>query len=106
MKVQIPSLGRAQSFPSAPRIRFRIIGPPSKASTKRNVLSRCLKERDQQIVRRNLSGTDNSIVQGLQKAEPLLFRKTASDKRKLQPDQIVGVVQSDEGASMPELTRL
>lgn len=53
-----------------------------------------------------MSGIDNSVVQGLQKAKPLVLRKAACDERKLQPDQIVRVVQSEEGPRVPELNRL
>jgi hypothetical protein len=100
--VKQPRIAESQSGDALSR--FWAIGSLSKAPTKRNVLFRRLKERDYQIVRRNLSGIDNSVVQGLQKAEPLLLRKTACDERKLQPDQILRVVQSEEGPRVPELS--
>src|SRR2546422_7944939 len=85
-------------------ILVRDMSPLSEAATERNVLPRRLVERDHEIVRRDLSGRDNAVVQGLQQAQPL-FLRTAGNERDLQQNQVIRIVQSQERPRMKELGR-
>src|SRR5919197_3593268 len=57
----------------------RDVGALSEAAAERNVLARRFVERDQEIVRGDLRGRDDGVVQGLQQTQSLLLR-TARDE--------------------------
>src|SRR5439155_2078600 len=61
-----------------------------------------LVERDEEIVRGDLRGCDDGVAQGLQQAQPLLLG-TAGDKRDLQQNQVIRIVESQERPRVEEL---
>src|SRR2546425_764573 len=83
-------------------IRIRDMGTLSQAAAEGNVLARGLVEHDQEIIWRNSGSGDHAVVQGLQQSQSLLLG-TAGDKRDLQQNQVIRIVESQERRRMKEL---
>src|SRR5438876_11549061 len=80
------------------------VGTLSQAAAEGNVLARCLVERDHEIIWRDVGSRDHAAVQGLQQAQSLLFG-TAGDKRDLQQNQVIRIVEPQERPRVQELAR-
>src|SRR5256884_4947576 len=80
----------------------RNVGALSEAAAERNVLARSFVERDHEIVRGDLRGCDDAVVQGLQQGQSLRLRP-ACDERDLQQDQVVRIGESEERPRVAEL---
>src|SRR5437016_14534349 len=66
--------GNEPSAHAGSRFPVGDMGTLSQAAAERNVLARRLVERDEEIVRGDLRSRDDTVVQGLQQAKPLLLR--------------------------------
>src|SRR6266436_6802638 len=80
------------------------MGPLSQTAAERNVLTRGLVERDHEIIRRDAGSRDYAIVQRLQQSQSLLLG-TAGDKRDLQQNQVIRIVEPQERPRVKELPR-
>src|SRR5882762_5597607 len=80
----------------------RDVGALGEAAAERNVLARSFVERDHEIVRGDLRGCDDAVVQGFQQGQSLRLRP-ACDKRDLQQDQVVRIRESEERPRVAEL---
>src|SRR4029077_7629835 len=83
-------------------IRGRDAGALSEAAAERNVLARGFVERDQEIVWQDSGSRDYAVVQALKQAQSRLLG-AAGDKRDLQQNQVIRIVEPQERPRMKEL---
>src|SRR5882762_3175334 len=80
------------------------MGPLSQTAAERNVLTRRLVERDHEIIWRDVGSRDYAVVQCLQQSQSLLLG-TAGNKRDLQQNQVIRIVEPQERPRVKELPR-
>src|SRR5258705_9152855 len=80
------------------------MGSLSQTAAERNVLTRGLVERDHEIIRRDAGSRDYAVVQRLQQSQSLLLG-TAGNKRNLQQNQVIRIVEPQERPGVKELPR-
>src|SRR5437879_11652546 len=80
------------------------MGSLSQTAAERNVFTGGLVERDHEIIRRDVGSCYHAVVQCLQQAQSLLFG-TAGDKRDLQQNQVIRIVEPQERPRVKELAR-
>src|ERR1700730_3968035 len=80
------------------------MGPLSQTAAERNVLTGGLVERDHEIIRRDGGSRYHAVVQCLQQSQSLLLG-TARNKRDLQQNQVIRIVEPQERARVKEMPR-
>src|SRR6267378_2001318 len=80
------------------------MGPLSQTAAERNVLTTGLVERDHEIIWRDVGSRDYAVVQCLQQSQSLLLG-TAGNKRDLQQNQVIRIVEPQERPRVKELPR-
>jgi len=76
----------------SPPFPVRDVGALGEAAAETNVLARSFVERDHEIVRGDLRGCDDAVVQGFN--GPVASPSAGLDKRDLQQDQVVRIGES------------